>query len=355
MQPGQRLGSYRNALLPLLAGTLSSRGYCGRSPISLRSQKMEVMPRTCVLLAMNAAPRPWPLSLVCIQSDPCQGWLGMMLLRTPQKALKIQVMALAWLCQPELGLTEGVSTRGTGSAALQAPRSISPPCIGVAPHWGPQQPMGHFSHVLHARVSKKHKSDGRMRSFASCPLLGVPVHPRQRAVRANPPAGLAACPCGLVRDPWGAFHPQAWALCWPASSCRRGRASRPRWPCSSPARAARSPAATSSSSAPATASPSSRRGSRQVGASRRLSHAVAGGPRGEIPGKIPPKIPRGGAVSLAARGQHPLFTPGWAADFWSHFQVNTWPITEGSLCKSVENNTENNQGLLCVERVLIAV
>lgn len=44
MQPGQRLGSYRKALLPLLAGTLSSRGYCGRSPISLRSRKMEVMP-----------------------------------------------------------------------------------------------------------------------------------------------------------------------------------------------------------------------------------------------------------------------------------------------------------------------
>lgn len=51
----------------------------------------------------------------------------------------------------------------------------------------------------------------------------------------------------------------------------------------------------------------------------------------------------------------PRCAPGWAADFWSHFQVNTWPITEGSLCKSVENNTENNQGLLCVERVLIAV
>lgn len=67
MRPRERLGSYRNALLPLLAGTLNSRGYCGRSPISLRSQKMEVIPQTCMLLVTNAALRPWPLSLVCAQ------------------------------------------------------------------------------------------------------------------------------------------------------------------------------------------------------------------------------------------------------------------------------------------------
>lgn len=233
------------------------------------------------------------------QSDPCQCWLGTMLLRTPQRALKIQAMALAWLCQPELGLTEGVTTWGMDSAALLAPSAL--PALVLHPTGGRSNPWvtSHvcFMHGSHARVSKKHKSDGRMRGFTSCPLLGVPVHPWQRAARANPPAGRAACPCGLVRDPWGAFHPQAWALCWPASSCRRGRASRPRWPCSSPARAAHSPAATSSSSAPATASPSSRRGSRQVGASRRLSRGEAGGQ--ELPGvKYPVKSPQKSPVGV---------------------------------------------------------
>lgn len=44
------LVSYRNALLHVFLGMLSSKGYCGRSLTSPRSQKMEVILQTCLLL-----------------------------------------------------------------------------------------------------------------------------------------------------------------------------------------------------------------------------------------------------------------------------------------------------------------
>lgn len=264
---------------------------------------MEVIPQTCMLLVMNAALSPWPLSLVCAQvqtKQPLPALAEDDAVENPTKSLEnpghvpgVALPARAWhhggcylagrgfgcspspsLPQPSLRLCciplGGVTaTRGSlltcascacptlgcpKSTNLAAGRGGSPP----APSWG---------------------------------LLPAWVHPWERAARANPSAGRAAWHCGPLRDSCGTFHPQAWALCWPASSCRRGRAPRPRWPCSSPARAARSPAATSSSSAPATASPSSRRGSRQVGASRRLSRGAAGGQK--LPGvKRPVKSPK---------------------------------------------------------------
>lgn len=155
MQPRQRLGAYRNTLLPLLAGMLSSRGYCGRSPISLRSQKMEVLPQTCMLLAMNVLLRPWPLSLARTQvrtERPLPVLAGDDAVENPTKSLKnpghgpgVALPARAW---PHRGCYH------TGHGFGCSPRSLSPPCVGVASHWGPQQPVGHFSRVLHARVPR---------------------------------------------------------------------------------------------------------------------------------------------------------------------------------------------------------
>lgn len=146
------------------------------------------------------------------QSNPCQHWLRTMLLKTPQSALKIRDTSLAWLCQPELGITEGVTSQGAGSAALQAPRSLSPPCVCVASHWGGATAtrgslLTCASCASHARVSEKYKPGGRTRGFASCPLLGA------AASRGAPVGAGSACqpvggargvalraPKGLVRD-----------------------------------------------------------------------------------------------------------------------------------------------------------
>lgn len=63
------------------------------------------------------------------------------------------------------------------------------------------------------------------------------------------------CSCALL---------QALAPCWHGSSWRTAPVNPPLWRCSSPARAAHCPAATSSCSAPDTDSPSSKRGLLQV-------------------------------------------------------------------------------------------
>lgn len=182
-------------------------------------------------------------------------------------------MPPALLCQPPWH-PEGHSHTGLGCGALPSPFL---PCIRrLRPHLHPfgglLSPTSVLKAVPVSGVCEKPNPAGRVRGFGSAPARGRCGVGQGRGSGAGLWASPARAGAGMLRAPLRAHgglfgvSMQVWGRCWRGSSCRRGRARQPRWPCSSPARAAPCPAATSSWWAPGTASPSSRRGLRQVGA-----------------------------------------------------------------------------------------